>query len=116
MRRRGKHLLDRAEDRPGRSARIHAEPGDDNVRAWILRQDGAELDPKELHSWPAESLPYLAVPRNVKFTDRVPAKASGRVQKFKLRELGNADAWGFDSLGLIIGKADRRGRDSTRRR
>lgn len=87
---------------------VHAELGDDDVKAWIVREDGAELDPGELHSWFAENLPYFAVPRFVQFTDQLPVNALGRVQKFKLRELGNENAWDFEALGLNIDKADRR--------
>jgi crotonobetaine/carnitine-CoA ligase len=93
------------------AAAVHGVPaalGDDDVKAWLVAADGARLDPAELHAWFAEHLPYFAVPRYVQLTDQLPVNALGRVQKFKLKEFDNAQAWDFDALGLTIARDRRR--------
>lgn len=87
---------------------VAAELGDDDVKAWIVVEPGAELDPAELHDWFAQNLPYFAVPRYVQLTPQLPVNALGRVQKFKLRELDEPGTWDFEALGLTIDRARRR--------
>ncbi len=90
---------------------IHAVPsplGEDDVKAWIVTTAGQSFTPAELHEFLATELPYFAVPRYVQFTEALPANPLGRVQKFKLREHDNSQAWDFEALGLVIAKNRRR--------
>jgi crotonobetaine/carnitine-CoA ligase len=89
----------------------HAVPstlGEDDLKAWIITERGVEFTPDELHAFLVAQLPYFAVPRYVQFVDAFPVNALNRVQKFKLRELGNDDAWDFKKLGMVITKEQRR--------
>ncbi|WP_037078341.1 AMP-binding protein [Pseudonocardia spinosispora] len=89
----------------------HAVPsplGEDDLKAWIVTAEGARFTAPELHEFLAAELPYFAVPRYVQFTPALPVNALGRVQKFRLREQDNTDAWDFDSLGLVIARDRRR--------
>jgi crotonobetaine/carnitine-CoA ligase len=93
------------------AAAVHGVPaalGDDDVKAWIVPEPGAEPDPTQLHEWFAENLPYFAVPRYVQLIEQLPVNALGRVQKFKLRELDGTGAWDFEAQGLTIQKSRRR--------
>jgi carnitine-CoA ligase len=82
--------------------------GEDDLKAWIVLTPGATVTPGELHTFLKEQLPYFAVPRYVQFIDELPTNALNRVQKFKLREVGNDDAWDFERLGLHIERDQRR--------
>jgi crotonobetaine/carnitine-CoA ligase len=87
---------------------VPADLGDDDVKAWIVTEPGAELDPAQLHGWFAENLPYFAVPRYVQLTGQLPVNALGRVQKFRLREFDGPVTWDFEEQGFAIEKARRR--------
>jgi carnitine-CoA ligase len=82
--------------------------GEDDLKAWIVLVPGATLTPGELHVFLKAHLPYFAVPRYVQFIDELPTNPLNRVQKFKLREFGNDNAWDFEHLGLHIERDQRR--------
>jgi len=89
----------------------HAVPsplGEDDLKAWIITEPGATFTPGVLHAFLVAQLPYFAVPRYVQFIDAFPLNALNRVQKFKLAELGNEEAWDFERLGMHITKEERR--------
>jgi hypothetical protein len=44
----------------------------------------------------------------VELIDELPVNALNRVQKFKLSERGNENAWDFEKLGLGISRDKRR--------
>jgi len=88
--------------------------GDDDVKAWVVAEDGTDLKPADLHAFLVDTLPYFAVPRYVQLIDELPVSALGRVQKFLLKERSNEDAWDFEELGLSIAVADRRAKTASR--
>jgi crotonobetaine/carnitine-CoA ligase len=90
----------------------HGEPahlGEDDLKVWIVLTAGEVFTPPELFEFLTRELPYFAVPRYVEFIDELPVNPLNRVQKFKLKERGNAAAWDFDALGLAISRDHRRG-------
>jgi crotonobetaine/carnitine-CoA ligase len=78
-------------------AAVHAvasEFMEDDVKATVVLQAGAQLTAAELIEWARERIPRFALPRYVEFRADLPKNASGRVLKFQLREQGvTASTW-----------------------
>jgi len=73
---------------------VPSELGEDEVLACVVARDGAKLDPLELVRFCEPRLPYFAVPRYVDVVPELPLTASGKVEKFRLRERGvTASTW-----------------------
>lgn len=92
---------------------VHAVPSaatEDDIKACLVLQPGAELDPHTLFPFLRETLPYFAVPRYVEILDGLPRNAVGRVMKFQLRERPNTEdrVWDFERLGLTVRREERR--------
>jgi crotonobetaine/carnitine-CoA ligase len=76
---------------------------DDEVKVWVVPQDGTELDLGELLEFCVENLPHFAVPRYLELADELPKTASAKVQKFQLRERGNGPAtWDREEHGYRV--------------
>jgi acyl-CoA synthetase (AMP-forming)/AMP-acid ligase II len=61
------------------------------VAAFVVRKHGAggeKLDADEVRTWVREKLSHHLVPKYVFWVDGYPKTASGKIQKFKLKELG----------------------------
>jgi len=56
--------------------------------AFIIPKQGAELSPQEIVDFCGQRVAGFKVPRYVVITGEFPMTPSGKVQKFKLRELG----------------------------
>ena len=70
---------------------------EDEVMIVIVKEDGENLDPKEIIEFLKPIMPKFMIPRFVKFRKSLPKTPTNRVQKAKLREEGvTADTW--DSL------------------
>lgn len=78
------------------------DDNEDEVKADVVLQEGASVDPEELIEWCAERLPYFAVPRYIEFRDGFPKTATERTRKFKLRERGVEDAWDREEAGVEV--------------
>ena len=57
------------------------------ICAWILPYDGETMTSDEIRHFCRERIAPYKVPRRVRFASRLPTTASGKVQKFRLREL-----------------------------
>jgi fatty-acyl-CoA synthase len=55
--------------------------------AWVRVAEGSALTPEELKAWCKGKLAHYKVPRYVRFTDEFPMTITGKVQKFKMREV-----------------------------
>jgi acyl-CoA synthetase (AMP-forming)/AMP-acid ligase II len=55
--------------------------------AFIVRKPGEKLSDKDVIAWARENMANYKVPRHVAFLDELPLTPSGKVQKFRLREL-----------------------------
>lgn len=76
---------------------------DDELKAWIVPRPGASPDFETLLRFAAERLPHFMVPRFFEITAELPKTASGRVQKFELRERGNSpETWDREAAGLVV--------------
>jgi crotonobetaine/carnitine-CoA ligase len=82
---------------------------EDDLKACIVPARGAGLKPDELFEFFKTHLPYFAIPRYVELMTELPMNVMGRMQKFKLRELGiTGDTWDLEALGLVVERTDRR--------
>jgi fatty-acyl-CoA synthase len=61
------------------------------VCAWIELREGAMVGADEIRRFCRERIASFKVPRRVCFTDSLPRTASGKIQKFRLREMSAAD-------------------------
>lgn len=94
-------------------AAIHAVPSEmteDDIKACIVLEAGAEITPEELFEFFKTNLPYFAVPRYVEIIPELPRNALLRVMKHTLREKGvTENTWDLEAKGLVIDRRDRRG-------
>ncbi|WP_050614917.1 AMP-binding protein [Bacillus testis] len=58
----------------------------EEVMAWIIPKQGATLTEEEIRNYCNGKISRHKIPRYIEFTDRYPMTASGKIQKFKLRE------------------------------
>lgn len=61
---------------------------EDEVKATITLQPGAQITEQELCEWCVDKVPYFAVPRFFEFRDDLPRNPVGRVLKYQLRDEG----------------------------
>lgn len=58
------------------------------VAAFMVPHKGVELNSHEVRSWVREKLSHHLVPKYVFYVNDYPSTVSGKIQKFKLREIG----------------------------
>jgi fatty-acyl-CoA synthase len=63
----------------------------EQVMAWVKLKDGQTMTPQELQSFCHKKIMDYKVPHHVKFVDDFPKTVTGKVQKFKMRELSIAE-------------------------
>ncbi|TZG29387.1 FadD3 family acyl-CoA ligase [Sphingomonas montanisoli] len=56
--------------------------------AYIVARPGAAKDAKALIGWSRDNMANYKVPRTISFVEALPRNASGKVEKFKLRDAG----------------------------
>lgn len=66
----------------------------EEVLACVILKDGAQETEEAMVEYVKQGLSKHKAPRYVKFVDSFPMTASGKIQKYKLRE------WGVEALGL----------------
>src|SRR2546428_12588573 len=59
----------------------------EEVCAWVVLREGADLDDEELKEFCRGSIARFKIPRYVRFVDSFPMTVTGKIQKFKMREL-----------------------------
>ncbi|MEF8812939.1 MAG: AMP-binding protein [Halovenus sp.] len=67
------------------------EGGEDEVKAWVVLEDGQSATPADITEWCDERLPHFMIPRYLEFADELPLTENEKVQKAKLREWGNSE-------------------------
>ena len=63
------------------------EDGRERVAVWLKLRPGVELGPEDVAAHCRDKLPPQMVPAFVHTTDAFPMTATGKVQKFKMREM-----------------------------
>ncbi|GAB2960335.1 AMP-binding protein [Amycolatopsis acidiphila] len=64
----------------------------EEVKAFVVRTAGSELEPEEIVRWCEERLSSFKVPRYIHFVGQLPKSTTGKVQLFKLRALPDQTA------------------------
>jgi fatty-acyl-CoA synthase len=59
----------------------------EEVAAWIRLHPGAELTADGLRAWAKERMAFHKLPRHVWFVDEFPSTVTGKVKKFRMREI-----------------------------
>jgi len=59
----------------------------EELMAWVIVRDGATVDEDELRAFCRARLAHFKVPRYWHFVDEFPMTVTGKVQKFKMREI-----------------------------
>ena len=62
--------------------------------AWVILKPEAELSEQQLRDYCKDKISHFKVPRYIKFTDAFPMTVTGKIQKFKMREIS------VEELGL----------------
>jgi len=63
----------------------------EQVMAWIQCRPGATLTKAEVVAYCTGRIAHFKVPRYVRFVDDYPMTVTGKVQKFRLREIAEAE-------------------------
>ncbi len=63
----------------------------EELMAWIVVHDGATVTDDEVRAFCRERLAHFKVPRYVKVVDDFPMTVTGKIQKFRMRELAIAE-------------------------
>jgi fatty-acyl-CoA synthase len=59
----------------------------EEVGAFIIAKEGADLAPEDVRDYCRGQIAWYKVPRHIAFVEEYPMTASGKIQKFKLREM-----------------------------
>jgi fatty-acyl-CoA synthase len=59
----------------------------EEIMAWVKPRAGATLSPDDVRNFCRGRIAHFKVPRYVRFTDEFPMTISGKVQKFRMREM-----------------------------
>ena len=59
----------------------------EELMAWVILKEGEKLNAEELKAYCTGKISRHKIPRYIEFTKEYPMTASGKIQKFKLREL-----------------------------
>ena len=55
--------------------------------AWIKIRPGSTVTEDEIRHFLTEKVAYFKVPRYIKFVEQYPMTVTGKIQKFRMREL-----------------------------
>jgi crotonobetaine/carnitine-CoA ligase len=83
------------------------EHGEGEVKVFVTVncEDGCVFDPAALIRFLIPRMPHFMVPRYVEVIDAFSKTAVGRVQKFKLKKMGNCDCtWDREMAGIKVGR------------
>lgn len=82
---------------------VKAELSEDEVMIVVVLEADQALDPKDLLAYCEPRMPYFAVPRFVKFVNKLPKTANEKVQKAKLRDAGVTETtWDREKVGYQV--------------
>jgi fatty-acyl-CoA synthase len=59
----------------------------EEICAWVVLREGAELDEDELRAFCRGSIARFKIPRYVRFVDAFPMTVTGKIQKYRMREV-----------------------------
>jgi fatty-acyl-CoA synthase len=59
----------------------------ETIAAWVRLRNGENLTAEELRQWCRGQIAHFKIPQHVRFVDSFPTTASGKIQKFRIREI-----------------------------
>jgi acyl-CoA synthetase (AMP-forming)/AMP-acid ligase II len=71
--------------------------GREEIKAVVVPDDGADLNPVDVCRHCEQQLPYLKVPRYIELRDELPRNPSGKIRKTDLSRTGGRTAWDRES-------------------
>lgn len=74
---------------------VPSERFGEEVMAWVVTRAGAELDEESVKEFCRGRIAHFKVPSRVRFVDAFPMTVTGKVQKFRMREMAK------EELGLV---------------
>jgi crotonobetaine/carnitine-CoA ligase len=86
---------------------VRAEFLEDEVMASVVCREGMQLDHLELVSFCAPQMAYFMVPRYIEVVAELPLTATGKVEKYKLRESAEkrlTQIWDREKSGIVLEK------------
>ncbi|QYJ77561.1 AMP-binding protein [Shewanella acanthi] len=66
---------------------VHSDKYGEEVCAWIKVRSGSTISEDEVRHFLTQKFAYFKVPRYIKFVEQYPMTVTGKIQKFKMREL-----------------------------
>ena len=73
------------------------------VMAWIKLKAGATLTAEDVVQFCKGQIANFKIPRHIRFVDSFPMTVSGKVQKFKMREVSIADVGSTHTVHVTVG-------------
>ena len=64
----------------------------EELMAWVIPKEGAEIRTEDVREFCKGAISHYKIPRYIELTDAYPMTASGKIQKFKLREMSQEKA------------------------
>lgn len=80
---------------------VPSELGEDEIKIFIRKPAGHELEPADLMRWCESRLPYFQWPRFIEFVEDFPRTPTQRIRKMELSR-DTTNAWDFDQSGLKL--------------
>ena len=85
------------------AAKADEKAGEDEVKAWIVLAEGADVRYEELIAWCDARMPGFMVPRYFERLDDLPKTPSQKIRKKELRDRGNGpDTWDRVKAGCLL--------------
>jgi crotonobetaine/carnitine-CoA ligase len=82
---------------------VPAEETEEEVMAVLVLRDGENLDPEALIRYLEPRMAYYMLPRYIEVTEALPKTATGKIQKFALRETGvGENTWDRVAAGVEL--------------
>jgi fatty-acyl-CoA synthase len=63
----------------------------EEIAVWIQLHEGAEISEDELRAFCKGKIAHYKIPRYIKFVDEYPMTVTGKIQKFKMRDVSIAE-------------------------
>jgi len=67
----------------------------ESIAAWVRLRNGNQITAEELQGWCRGQIAHFKIPQHIRFVDSFPTTASGKIQKFRIREIE------IERLGLL---------------
>ncbi len=73
----------------------------EELMAWVVLREGTSVTPDELKAFCRERIAHYKVPRYFKFTSDFPMTVTGKIQKFRMREVSIAEL-GLEKAAAVV--------------